>query len=72
MSDQLMEARHDVASSAAAIAMVNAHIARALAWPAAGDKIAATRSSLKAALASARAACEDLDRALVRLDIAQE
>lgn len=72
MPKQVLEARHDIASAAAAIAMVNAHIARALAWPGEPDKIATTKSSLDAALSSARAAVEDLQSALIRLRLAQE
>jgi hypothetical protein len=71
--DEIMrEARHDVATAASAIAMVNSHIARALAWPMESDKLPAQKSALKAALASLRAAEEDLQRALIRMGIATE
>lgn len=72
LDEQMREARHDVASAAAAIAMVNAHIARALAWPAEPDNIASQKSSLRSAMTALRAAEDDLQSALVRLGIATE
>lgn len=69
-AELMLEARHEVASAAAAIAMVNSHIARALAWPMEPDKVASQKSSLKAALGSLRAAGDDLQAALVRMEIA--
>lgn len=70
--DQMLEARHEVANAAAAIAQVNAHIARALAWPGERDKMPSTRSSLEAALECVRAAGEDLQAAIIRLRLAGE
>lgn len=72
IENQMLEARHDVASAAAAIAMVNAHIARSLAWPTEADKLAALKSSLRSALMSLRAAEHDLQTALIRMGIATE
>ena len=71
--DEMMrDARHEIASAAAAIAMVNADIARVLAWPMEADKVAAQKSGLRAALSSLRAAEEELQAALIRLGMATE
>lgn len=67
----MLEARHDVASAAAAIAMVNSHIARSLAWSPDDTHAASFKSSLDAAVRSAQAAVTDLQRALLRCEIAQ-
>lgn len=50
MNKRVHDARHDVASAAAALVMANAHIARALAYPAEPDYVAATKATLDAAL----------------------
>ena len=72
MTDHVLNARHQIASAAGALASAAADVARALAWRPDQSHLAVTRSDLGAAIGNAQRAVDALKDASTRLSIAAE